>query len=92
MEIKFRFHAISRMFERSISESDIIHVLNTGIVIEDYPDDQPYPSCLMLGYVGNRPLHLVTAKATDADILVIITVYEPDTERWQLGFKERKSS
>ncbi|MBI2917323.1 MAG: DUF4258 domain-containing protein [Chloroflexi bacterium] len=35
----FRGHAIRRMFKRGISVDDVRHVLATGEVIEDYPDD-----------------------------------------------------
>jgi hypothetical protein len=65
LNIKFRFHALSRMFERKISETDVLEVLATGKVIENYPTDQPYPSRLKLGFVKNRSLHVVTAEATD---------------------------
>jgi hypothetical protein len=57
--IIFRIHAIQRMFERGIDEADVRAVLITGEVIEDYPADTPYPSCLLLGWRGIRPLHLV---------------------------------
>ena len=90
MNIKFRFHALSRMFERKISETDVLEVLATGKIIEDYPTDQPYPSCLRLGFVKDRPLHIVTAEATDDVTTVIITVYEPDIARWESGFEQRK--
>ena len=90
LNIKFRFHALSRMFERNISETDVSEVLATGKIIENYPTDQPYPSCLRLGFVNNRPLHVVTAEATDEATTIIITVYEPDLARWELGFEKRK--
>lgn len=90
LNIKFRFHALSRMFERKISETDVLEVLTTGKVIENYPTDQPYPSCLKLGFIKNRPLHIVTAEATDEATTVIITVYEPDLTRWEPGFEKRK--
>lgn len=90
MNLKFRFHAISRMFERNISETDVEMVIKTGKIIEDYPTDQPYPSCLRLGFVKNRPLHIVTADAADEETTVIITVYEPSVDRWLPGFEKRK--
>ena len=43
---QFRVRAIRRMFERGITEEDVAHVLSTGEVIEEYPDDLPYPSRL----------------------------------------------
>jgi hypothetical protein len=77
------------MFERDIEAADVRRVLETGEVIESYPDDQPYPSQLMLGWIGNRPLHVVAA-SNDADQeTYIITVYEPDPVRWKPGMKER---
>ena len=30
-------------------------------VLEEYPQDEPYPTRLVLGWAGNRPLHLVLA-------------------------------
>jgi hypothetical protein len=78
------------MFERNISEVDVLDVLEQGIVIENYPTDKPYPSCLILGFVKGRPIHVVVAEATDDNISVIITVYEPNLEIWDQGFKTRK--
>ncbi len=51
-KLVFRVHAIQRMFERSIQDEDVRTVLRQGEVIEAYPDDTPYPSYLMLGWVG----------------------------------------
>lgn len=83
----FRVHAVERMAQRSIGVEDVRHVLETGEIIEDYPGDLPYPSALVLGWMQNRPLHVVAATAPEARI--IITVYEPDPARWQPDFKRR---
>lgn len=84
----FRVHAIDRMAQRSINVEDVRRVLDAGEVIEDYPSDFPYPSALMLGWIGERPLHIVVATAPD--LRIIITVYEPDLSRWEPDFKRRK--
>ncbi|HEV7866769.1 MAG TPA: DUF4258 domain-containing protein [Chthoniobacteraceae bacterium] len=84
----FRVHAIERMAQRGIGVEEVRHVLDTGEVIEDYPTDFPYPSALMLGWIGERPLHVVAA--TTPDTRIIITVYEPDPSRWEPDFKKRK--
>jgi len=47
--ITFRVHAVRRMFRRAISVEDVRRVLADGETIEDYPDDKPYPSRLLLG-------------------------------------------
>jgi hypothetical protein len=36
------------MFERNISENEVLSVINKGKTIQDYPDDKPYPSKLVL--------------------------------------------
>ena len=57
----FRVHALQRMFERNITVEAVHRVLKTGSVIEKYPEDKPYPSFLILGFIGNRPIHIVAA-------------------------------
>jgi hypothetical protein len=84
----FRKHALQRMFQRSIDVKDVRSVLLDGKTIITYPDDQPYPSRLMLGWHGARPLHVVAADTEDGET-IIITVYEPDPVLWEPGF-ERK--
>lgn len=86
----YRVHAIQRMFERRINAEGIKHVLAAGEVIEEYPDDRPYPSRLVLGTVGNRPLHVVAADNVPGSETIIITVYEPDLRQWEAGFRRRK--
>ena len=86
----FRFHALKRMFERDISVDEIRTILKTGEMIESYPKDTPYPSYLVLARVKNRPLHLVAADNDKNKETIIITVYEPDSEKWDRDFKRRK--
>ena len=85
----FRSHAIRRMFERKISEADIKKVVEKSEVIEDYPEDTPYPSKLILGWSGSRPLHVVAENKPDKEH-IIVTVYEPSLDFWEAGFKRRK--
>ena len=86
----FRVHAVQRMFQRRISVEDVRHVLDTGEVIEEYPDDIPYPSRLILGERNQRPLHVVAAENTLNQETIVVTVYEPDPDQWEPGFRRRK--
>jgi hypothetical protein len=90
-QLVFRVHAIQRMFQRRISEDDVRRVLTTGEIIENYPDDTPYPSELILGWCGSRPIHIVIANNADARESIVVTVYEPDPDQWEPGFRRRKS-
>jgi hypothetical protein len=67
-------------------------VIETGETIEDYPADFPYPSRLVLGWQGPRPVHGVVADNTDDRENIVITVYEPDSGEWEVDFKRRKVS
>jgi len=86
----FRVHAVRRMAERGISVEDVREVVQTGTVIERYPDERPYPSRLVLGWRGSRPLHVVAADNSAVEEIVIVTVYEPDPARWRPGFTTRR--
>jgi Domain of unknown function (DUF4258) len=77
------------MFERRISVEDVLETLKSGETIEEYPSDMPLPSRLVLGWVGPRPLHVVAAWDPQTGDRIIITAYEPDSDRWNLGFRKR---
>ena len=87
----YRVHAVRRMFERGISEAQVRKVLEGGEEITAYPDDKPYPSRLLLGWRGERPLHVVAAYNARDDEEIVITVYEPEAALWEDGFKRRRS-
>ena len=64
--------------------------VEASIVVEEYPDDTPYPSRLVLGWVSARPLHVVLAGPTVEGDTILVTLYEPDPEQWEEGFTRRK--
>ncbi len=86
----FRIHALQRMFKRRISDEDVRHVLATGKIIETYPDDKPFPSRLVMGWSGSRPIHVVVADNTAERETIVITAYEPDLIEWEPGFEKRR--
>jgi len=73
-----------------IREHEVHEAVLNGKIIEEYPDDEPYPSCLILGWTSKkRPLHMVCAYSEEDALVVIVTVYEPDPLRW-IDFERRK--
>ena len=86
----FRMHALRQMFQRRISGDDIRELLEHGAIIEDYPDDTPYPSCLVSGIVRGRHLHGVMAYNNVEREAIVITAYEPDPEIWSDAFSRRR--
>jgi hypothetical protein len=88
--IEWQRHSLERMMERNISRRAVIDVLLNGEAIEDYPHDQPFPSALFLGWVGQRPIHVVISYDSSDKRVYIITAYEPSLEHFEAGFKIRR--
>jgi len=89
-EGKYRLtvHAIIRSKERGISARDMEEAILGGEIIEEYPDDKPFPSCLIVGRTsGGRPLHVVCSLAPVSDI---ITFYFPDEKQWINDYRIRR--
>lgn len=73
-----------------ITEQEVFEAILNGKIIDDYPDDEPYSSCLIYGRTkDNKPLHVVCAYSVDEDLTIIITVYHPDPEKW-IDYERRK--
>jgi len=88
--LRFKKHAIIRMIERNIKVSEVEDALKTGEVIESYPDDKPLESFLFLGFTAsNKALHIVVALDEDEEIIWIITVYEPNRNKWDKTLSKR---
>jgi hypothetical protein len=82
-------HAVDQAIARIISLDEVEESIAVGEVIEDYPDDKYGPSCLVLGFTrAERPLH-VQCSYPSRPLVKIITVYEPDPERWT-DFRTRR--
>ncbi|WP_293672829.1 DUF4258 domain-containing protein [Thiolapillus sp.] len=75
--LKFSGHAVSRMFERGIRKEDVVQAVNDGEVIQRYPDDRPYPSCLLLWNTSDLVIH-------------VVTVYKPSLTLWESDYRNRK--
>ena len=82
-------HARNRLVERGITIDDIQNAVRTGGILQQYEDDKPFPSCLLLGKTERgKDIHVV-ASAGDG-YLYIITAYYPDESEWETNLKTRK--
>lgn len=88
--IEWQRHALERMMERGIYREIVKKVLLSGEIIEDYPNDKPYPSVLLLGWVEGEPFHVVTALDSESGCCFIITAYKPDLEHFEPDYKTRR--
>jgi len=85
-------HAIRKLRAERLRTSAVESALTDCALIEDFDftEGRPLPSCLVLGFVGNEPIHVVLALDEVFDRIVIVTVYRPSEERWKNGWKQRK--
>jgi hypothetical protein len=82
-------HAMVRLSQRVIGVEDVEYALTHGEIIEHYPADYPFPSCLVLGTtIPGEYLHIVCGM--NSSELWLITAYRPNPAEWSADFRVRK--
>jgi len=89
--LRWTNHALIRLLQRRITTNDVICALLSGEIIEQYPADYPYPSCLILGLTKSME-HLHVVCGVSAGEVWLITAYYPNSNEWMQDFKSRKES
>ncbi|MCL2231583.1 MAG: DUF4258 domain-containing protein [Treponema sp.] len=79
-------HLLTRIRQRHIRLEEITLALLSGEIIEQYPTDYPFPSCLING----NDIHIVCSKGEGC--LYIITAYRPSPEKWEAEGRKRKEN
>jgi hypothetical protein len=89
--IRITDHADEEAYADSLSLDDILFSVSKGEIIEDYPADSPYPSCLIYGRTSHgEPVHSVWAYNKESKWSVLITVYRPDPNKW-IDWRKRRT-
>lgn len=89
-QIRITEHADEEAQSDNLTFHEIFLSIFQGEIIEHYPDDKPYPSCLIYGVNFNQePIHSVWAYNSENKWAVLITVYRPDPDRW-INWKTRR--
>ena len=80
-------HAITEGKKDGVEPEDIIYVLLTGKIIEEYPNRQ---RVLIYGIMLNGlPLHVI-CNYSDSKMIYIVTVYIPSDDEWICNYQKRK--
>ncbi|WP_456380691.1 DUF4258 domain-containing protein [Hydrogenimonas sp.] len=87
--IVWQKHALQRMMEREISRQEVKRSILEGEVIEEYPDDKPFPS-LLVAHIEEMSLHVVISYDRTASQIYVITVYRPDLRYFENDLKTRR--
>lgn len=82
-QVRITDHADEEAVDDDLTFDEIYYSVMQGEVIEDYPTDKPYPSCLIMGKnFSGQAIHSVWAYNPMNQWAVLITVYRPDPARW----------
>jgi len=87
--VQWQKHSLERMFERGIGREDVRSAIRSGEVIESYPQDTPFPSLLVIGWLGTRAIHVVVSFDASTGYAFVITCYEPDNRHFAPDRKTR---
>lgn len=89
--VRITEHADEEAEADHLTFDEIFFSVLHGEIIETYPSDRPYPSCLIYGrtFQGD-PVHSVWAYNERNGWAVLITVYRPAPDRWIDGRERRK--
>jgi hypothetical protein len=90
-KILWSSHAVKKLRVEGLRKQDVEGCLKECTMVEDYAmERRPLPGCLVLGFVGEIPLHCVIAIDRDFDRMVIVTAYRPAKEKWDDDWQKRK--
>jgi Domain of unknown function (DUF4258) len=89
-QFEFSKHALDQSILRQIRVQEIREAIANGQIIEDYPDDKYGSSCLIGGLTkAQRPIH-IQCSYPSRPLIKIITVYEPNPQKWNDDFTQRR--
>jgi len=89
--VRITDHADEEAYNDGLSVGEILGSIEAGEIIEDYPDDRPYPSCLILSRnPKGEVVHSVWAYNQSTRSSVLVTVYSPDPRLWIDGKVRRR--
>ena len=87
--IRWTGHVLKRLMQRGIFQASVVQAIRSGEIIEQYPNDYPYPSCLLLGTTeAGEALHVVCGIGEGE--VWMITAYHPDPDEWESDLKTRR--
>lgn len=89
-QVRISDHADEEATADRLSIDEVYSAVLHGEIIEDYPSDWPYPSCLIAGQIPTGdPVHSVWAYNQESGRAVLVTVYRPDPRLW-LNWRTRR--
>ena len=81
-----------RLKTRALTGSILEQALESVEIIEEYPDDKYLPSFLLRGETPDKIFHAHIATDVEGLNIRIVTMYIPDPDEWDQGFRVRRTA
>ena len=80
-----------RIQQRGIDAEALRSAIASLEIIESYPDDKYLPSFLLRGEVETAVFHAQIATDVEGNNVRVVTMYRPDADEWDEGFRKRRT-
>lgn len=87
-----RAHVYDKCWQLDITWAEVEQLLDDSDVVEAREDDEGRSKRVRLLEGWKRPLHVVEVVDDEQELVVYVTIYEPDLNHWHPGFRERRRS
>jgi YgiT-type zinc finger domain-containing protein len=85
-----RAHVYDKCWQLDITWAEVEQLLDDSDVVEARGDDEGRSKRVRLLEGWKRPLHVVEVVDDEQELVVYVTIYEPDLNHWLTGFRERR--
>jgi hypothetical protein len=81
-----------RLQQRGLDSATLADAVDSLEIIEPYPDDKYLPSFLLRGEVEGAAFHVQIATDVEGNNVRVVTMYIPDVDEWDDGFRKRRTT
>jgi len=80
-----------RLQQRGLDAQALRNAVDSLEIIEAYPEDKYLPSFLLRGQANGAVFHAQIATDVEGDNIRVVTMYTPDADEWEDGFRKRRT-
>ena len=80
-----------RLQQRGIDAEMLGNAIASLEIIEAYPEDKYLPSFLLRGEIKGAVFHTQIATDVEGNNVRVVTMYRPDADEWNEGFRKRRT-
>ena len=80
-----------RLQQRGLNAETLRNAASSLEIVEAYPHDKYLPSFLLRGETRGAVFHAQVATDVEGDNIRVVTMYTPDTDEWDEGFRKRRT-